>query len=126
MRARSDLSGGAAAWADPSEEFPPVVYVPTCMAEDGQMHVEMKMMLDGRSALLVYSALDRLRRWYGDTSWMVTTIEGLQRLYDDRPYDVLFLDRSIVPEAAGDSRPQAATSPVSDDGRPTPVSGDVR
>jgi hypothetical protein len=96
------------------------------MAEDGQMHVEMKMMLDGRSALLVYSALDRLRRWYGDTSWMVTTIEGLQRLYDDRPYDVLFLDRSIVPEAAGDSRPQAATSPVSDDGRPTPVSGDVR
>lgn len=79
-------------------EYPPVVYVPTVSGDDGQMHVDLKRTKDGRVALFCYSAPDRLRDWYGGEAYaVVTTTEGLARIREDSPFDLLLLDKRIVP-----------------------------
>ncbi|NKY06140.1 hypothetical protein HF998_03975 [Cellulomonas hominis] len=53
---------------------------------------------DGRTALLVYSALDRLHRCAGAAEpWFVLPTTELQKLYDIRPFDLVLLDL-VVPE----------------------------
>lgn len=74
--------------------FPPVVYVPTT-SEGGpsQRRVLMHQVEDGRTALYTYSALDRLHRFYlPDCSWVLCDGPTLQRIHDETPYDLLFLD----------------------------------
>lgn len=81
--------------------FPPVVYVPTAPGEDGQTRLELAQLADGRTALFTYSAMDRLAEFYrADASWVLLTVADLQRLREETPYDVIYLDR----------RPQPATS----------------
>ena len=80
---------------DALRSFPPVVYAPTLtLPEDGQAALELVETVDGRLALFVYSALDRLREFYSSTApWAVLTVEDLQRAHEARPYELLFLDR---------------------------------
>jgi hypothetical protein len=48
---------------------------------------------DGRTALYTYSAIDRLHRFYlPDNSWVLCDVAALQRIHDETPYDLLFLD----------------------------------
>ena len=45
-------------------EFPPVVYAPTTtVAGDDRLRLEMVTTNDGRTALFVYSAIDRLHEF---------------------------------------------------------------
>jgi hypothetical protein len=81
-----------------TENFPPVVYIPTTELPDdeGQLRLEMHHTNDGRVALFVYSALDRLHDFYGpDTTWALLSVEDLQKAYEVAPYDLLFLDKRI-------------------------------
>ncbi|SDB84420.1 SseB protein N-terminal domain-containing protein [Sanguibacter gelidistatuariae] len=85
-------------------DFPPVVYVPcTAVAETGTVNVTLRKTADGRTALLAYSALDRLRAGAGDqVPWSLMTIPDLQRVHDETPYDVLYLDLRIPERARGE------------------------
>ncbi|MDF1605135.1 SAV_915 family protein [Nocardioides sp. YIM 152315] len=83
---------------DPSSterpELPPVVYVPTTdEADPSTRRVLMHLVADGRTALYTYSALDRLRDHYlPDSSWILCDGTALQRIHDETPYDLLFVD----------------------------------
>lgn len=74
--------------------FPPVVYVPTTGEDDpATRRVLMHQVQDGRTALYTYSAIDRLHRFYlPDNSWVLCDVAALQRIHDETPYDLLFLD----------------------------------
>lgn len=84
-----------------SADFPPVLYVP-CIEETldpADATVRLRTTRDGRTALLVYSALDRLRSGVGsDAAWMVIPIDRLVVLNELTPFDLVLLD-VVVPEA---------------------------
>lgn len=47
-------------------------------------------------ALFVYSALDRLRDGVGpDTPWVLVTVEGLETIRRDTPFDLVLLDVNV-------------------------------
>ena len=80
--------------SDERREFPPLVYVPTTGEEDpATRRILMHTVEDGRTALYTYSAIDRLHRYYlPKSSWVVCDVAALQRVHDETPYDLLFLD----------------------------------
>ena len=84
--------------------FPPVVYAPTVAPVDGAQgdaRLAMHRTADGRTAVFVYSALDRLVSYYrADAPWVLLTVADLQRAHDAEPYDLLFLDRRPAPATA--------------------------
>lgn len=86
--------------------MPPFVYVPTTgEADTTQRRVLMRELDDGRTALFVYSAMDRLERaWGAATSWVVLDVPGLQKVHDSEPYDLLFLDMLPKEEAGNAER----------------------
>lgn len=61
---------------DPAHAFPPIVYVPCTPAQAGveqrssELTIELRQTRDGRLALLVYSAMDRLIAHCGPRSAM--------------------------------------------------------
>lgn len=75
--------------------MPPVVYVPTTdEAEPAFRQVLLHPMEDGRTALFVYSAVDRLFSFYRQgNAWFVCDVAALQRIHEETPYDLLFVDR---------------------------------
>ncbi|MGY0388923.1 SAV_915 family protein [Nocardioides sp. WG-D5] len=75
-------------------EFPPLVYVPTTSEDDpATRRILMHKVEDGRTALYTYSAIDRLHRYYlPKAPWVVCDVPALQRVHDETPYDLLFLD----------------------------------
>ena len=80
--------------------LPPVVYAPT-IELDGATRIRMHEMRDGRTALFVYSAIDRLHAQYGDDArWVLLSVDDLQRAFEQAPYDVLLLDRDLHPQEA--------------------------
>lgn len=82
------------------QDYPPFVYVPCAepVTDPAQARVQYRTTRDGRRALLVYSALDRLHRGIGDAQpWFVTATPGLQVLHDREPFDLVLLD-VLVPE----------------------------
>lgn len=85
--------------------FPPVVYAPTTtQADDGEARLDVLQLADGRTALFVYSAVDRLHAWWGEGSpWVLLSVEHLQRAHEAVPYDLLLLDRR--PLRAGATEP---------------------
>lgn len=87
--------------------FPPVVYVPTTDEPDPVVRrVLMHRVEDGRTALYAYSAIDRLHSYYvPDAPWLLCDVAALQRLHDQTPYDLLFLD---VDPGLQDAEPTAA------------------
>jgi hypothetical protein len=81
--------------------LPPVVYAPTLTDDDGNQRIRMHRMGDGRVALFVYSAIDRLEAQYGDgTPWVLLSVPDLERAHEASPFDVLLLDRELHPEGA--------------------------
>ena len=75
--------------------MPPVVYVPTTDEEEPALRqVLQHTMDDGRTALFVYSAIDRLFSFYRPgNAWFVCDVATLQRIHEETPYDLLFVDR---------------------------------
>jgi hypothetical protein len=90
----SDTTGPEGRRAEQRPELPPVVYVPTTDEPDAAARrVLLHRVADGRTALYTYSAIDRLHRWYlPDAPWLLCDVAALQRIHDQSPYDLLFLD----------------------------------
>lgn len=76
-------------------ELQPAYYVPCITDGDGTLRVVLRETRDGRVALIVYSALDRLRAGAGDVPWAFMTLVDLQAVKDESPFDVIYQDIRI-------------------------------
>lgn len=80
---------------------PPVLYVP-CRAEtteSGQPKLDLRKTKDGRTALLVYTALDRLADGAGPNQpWVLVQTPALDELHREQAFDVVYLDLPIPEE----------------------------
>jgi hypothetical protein len=80
--------------------FPPVVYVPCSPVamEDGTLSVDLRPTRDGRVALLVYSALDRLVGCCGDEQpWVVMQTANLEKVRVETNFELILLD-VVIPD----------------------------
>ena len=75
--------------------MPPVVYVPCTPGDDGISHLAYRNLDDGRVALLVYTALDRLIDLAGDVHWALLDWDALQQAQDLQRYDIIIQDVRI-------------------------------
>lgn len=81
-------------------DYPPILYIPCLehVTDPDEIQVEYRTTRDGRTAILVYSALDRLHRARGaDQPWFIFPTARLQDLHDVRAFDLVLLD-VVVPE----------------------------
>lgn len=84
----------------PQRSLPPVVYAPT-IDLDGATRIRMHEMQDGRTALFVYSAIDRLQAQYGDdAAWVLLSVSDLEKAHEQVSFDLLLLDRDLHPQEA--------------------------
>jgi hypothetical protein len=80
---------------------PPVLYVPRDSADrsDGPVSLDYRTTTDGRTALLAYTALDRLVACCGDAQpWIVIETSKLDDIGKQQPYDLILLDLEIPTE----------------------------
>lgn len=93
------------------KSFPPVVYVPTTDEEDrSHRRIVMHSMQDGRVALFVYSAPDRLEEYYlPGRPWVLCDGPTLERIQQETPFDLLFLDMNPGLQDEGASGPGTTT-----------------
>lgn len=78
--------------------FPPVVYVPCEQSGGGEedLRIDLRRTGDGRSALLVYSALDRLVNSCGEYQpWVVMPTAKLGTVAEHARFDMILLDLEI-------------------------------
>lgn len=80
--------------------LPPVVYVPCSDdIQDGELSVDLRPIRDGRVALLVYSALDRLVSCCGpNQAWAVMPTADLDKIAERVRFDMILLDLEIPQE----------------------------
>lgn len=82
--------------------IPPVVYVPCDRPPapgDDTLFIELHQMTDERTALLVYSALDRLVDACGEQQpWVVVPTERLRDIHEAQPFDAVLLDEPLPPQ----------------------------
>lgn len=81
--------------------IPPVLYLPARPgATSDHAEIELRRLVDGRVALLAYTALDRLGDGCGpDQPWVLYRTSELGVLRVMSPYDVILLDQPL-PESA--------------------------
>lgn len=81
--------------------IPPVLYLPAEPgASESGARVEMRQLQDGRTALLAYTALDRLARCCGPHQpWVLYRTEMLDTLRLMNPFDVVVFDQPLPEEA---------------------------
>jgi hypothetical protein len=92
---------------NPAETFPPVVYVPCAPAQvPEELTVDLRVTRDGRLALLVYSAMDRLVAHCGPHQpWTVMLTRDLEQVRLATGFELILLDLDIPVEqrrTAGD------------------------
>jgi hypothetical protein len=81
--------------------FPPVVYVPcsSVVMDDEVLSVDLRPTRDGRLALLVYSALDRLVDRCGEGQpWVVMPTANLEKVRVETGFELILLDVAIPDE----------------------------
>jgi hypothetical protein len=85
---------------DPAHVFPPIVYVPTGRSQSPEaMTVDLRRTRDGRLALLVYSAMDRLIAHCGpEQPWTVMATQDLDRVQEATGFELVLLDLDIPEE----------------------------
>lgn len=80
--------------------IPPVMYLPASPGDgaDGEpAEIEMRRLLDGRVALLAYTALDRLADCCGsEQPWVLYKTDQLDELNKVSPYDVIVIDQPLA------------------------------
>lgn len=123
-------SGASTSGADPTDEqsledylqeqrakVPPMLYLPTTGRGDGRFaEIEMRRMNDGRTALLAYTAMDRLMDLCGAAQpWVLMETARLGELEQTQPYDVIFLDMELPAEVRHPD-PADETGPTADEG----------
>lgn len=84
----------------PRKQIPPVLYLPIRPGSTSEApEVELRRLDDGRVALMVYTALDRLARCCGPhQAWVLYRTEDLSALRAASPFDVTLMDQSVPPE----------------------------
>ena len=85
---------------DPAHVFPPIVYVPCAPEQSGEeLTIDLRTTRDGRLALLVYSAMDRLIAHCGPAQpWTVIAAKDLEQARLATGFELILLDLDI-PEA---------------------------
>ncbi|MGH3880609.1 MAG: SAV_915 family protein [Actinophytocola sp.] len=85
---------------DHQASLPPVVYVPCSDdIQAGELTVDLRPTRDGRVALLVYSALDRLVSCCGPNQpWVVMPTVDLDKIAERVRFDMILLDLEIPEE----------------------------
>lgn len=79
-----------------TEVIPPVVYLACGSTETDTFVPDRRTTEDGRIALLVYSALDRLIDCCGPGQpWIVVDTGKLEAIGEHAPYDVILVDVDI-------------------------------
>lgn len=81
--------------------FPPVVYVPCAPVQpgSGEINVDLRVTRDGRLALLVYSALDRLVSHCGRAQpWTLMRASDLEQVRLATGFELILLDLDIPEE----------------------------
>ncbi|MGK5684858.1 SAV_915 family protein [Actinoplanes sp. URMC 104] len=81
--------------------FPPVVYVPCAPVQDAdsELVVNLRRTREGRMALLVYSALDRLVDCCGTAQpWTLVAANQLEQLRLATGFDLVLMDVDIPEE----------------------------
>ncbi|MGQ0625019.1 MAG: SAV_915 family protein [Sporichthyaceae bacterium] len=92
-----------------------MVYAPVTGVEGDRARLEMQRLADGRTALFVYSAMDRLERFYReDAPWVVLEVKDLQSAHTEVAFDVLFLDRRPNREASDSAEEPAPEGDAAD------------
>lgn len=88
--------------------IPPVMYLPASPGggADGEpAEIEMRRLLDGRVALLAYTALDRLADCCGsEQPWVLYKTDQLDELNKVSPYDVIVIDQPLPDELRRDAQ----------------------
>lgn len=82
-------------------DFPPVVYVPCAegATSPSDASIVYRRTRDGREALLVYSALDRLKAGLGDTQpWLLIPTLELEKVWEVDGFDLVLLDIAVPEE----------------------------
>lgn len=75
---------------------PPVLYLPVREHPEGGSFPEVRKLKDGRSALLAYTALDRLADACGDNQpWALMHTSQLDKIKQEQPFDVVAFDQSL-------------------------------
>jgi hypothetical protein len=85
---------------DPAHVFPPIVYVPCAPAQsDEELTIDLRVTKDGRLALLVYSAMDRLIAHCGPAQpWTVMATKDLEQARLATGFELILLDLDIPEE----------------------------
>ncbi len=81
--------------------FPPVVYVPCSplTPKDEELSVDLRQTREGKLALLVYSALDRLVTCCGEQQpWVVLPTANLEKIREKTHFELILLDIDIPDE----------------------------
>lgn len=91
------LLGGV---TDPAHAFPPVVYVPCAPTQtDEDLTIDLRATQDGRLALLVYSAMDRLIVHCGPAQpWTIMATIDLEQVRLATGFELILLDLDIPDE----------------------------
>lgn len=90
---------------DPAHAFPPIVYVPCALVQNSErqsskeMTIELRQTRDGRLALLVYSAMDRLIAHCGPAQpWTILASKDLEQVRLATGFELVLLDLDIPEE----------------------------
>lgn len=86
---------------DRSRDLPPVLYVPCVedVADAADARIEYRTTLDGRVAVLAYTALDRLVAACGDGQpWILLPTARFAAMRQARHYDLVLLDIEMPEE----------------------------
>jgi hypothetical protein len=84
----------------PAQVFPPVVYVPCAPAQSAdELTIDLRVTKDGRLALLVYSAMDRLIAHCGpEQPWTIMLTKDLEQARVATGFELVLLDLDIPEE----------------------------
>jgi hypothetical protein len=84
--------------------LPPALYLPTGpaakeSADTASANIELRRTPDGRTALVAFTALDRLIDCCGKQQpWILVNTEHLPKIHAARPYDLIVLDSPLPAE----------------------------
>lgn len=96
--------------------FPPVVYVPCSPRDPGdeELSVDLRRTREGKLALLVYSALDRLVTCCGEQQpWVVLPTANLEKIREKTGFELILLDIEIPEEFRRHGEENGSIPPVS-------------
>lgn len=84
---------------------PPVLYLPVRELPGEGLFAEVRATTDGRGALLVFTALDRLlNACGGNQPWRLVETVALDAIQDTQPFDLVAFDPELPQQLLADGR----------------------